>query len=151
MTISAYQAIFSSNENENLRSTILQIGFERNFSETLFGTGIGTTPLFLSLKTNGEIALGSFHNFFGTILFERGIIILILVVAFFINILFKIFLEREKKLDMFLKYAIFIIFITTTGAELFVNSRDFNIDMIVCLLFFELSLDPKMRNSFNKI
>jgi hypothetical protein len=151
MTNSAHQAIFYSNENDNLRSTILEIGFERNFFETFFGTGIGTTPLFLSLKTHGEIALGSFHNFFGTILFERGIIILILAVAFFINILFKIFLEREKKLDMFLKYAIFIIFITTTGAELFVNSRDFNVDMIVCLLFFELSLDPKMRNSFNKI
>ena len=150
MTFS-HNDIFSSGENDDLRSQILGIGFDRNFFETLFGTGIGTSQFFLSLKTHGEIAFGSFHNFFGTILFERGIIILILVVAFFINISLKISLERENKFDLFLKFIIFIIFISTTGAELFVNSRDFNIDMIICLLFFELSLNFKMKNSFNKI
>jgi hypothetical protein len=143
MTIFSQQTTFSSNGNDDLRSQVLKIGTDRNFFETLFGAGIGTTPNFLSLKTNGEIVFGSFHNFFGTILFERGVIILIFVILFFINIFFKLLNEKDNRLDMFLKYMIFIIFISTTGAELFVNSRDFNIDMIMCLLFFELAVNLK--------
>lgn len=149
-TIFSENSIFSSDSNDNLRLSLLQIGQQRNLISYIFGIGIGATPYFLGDITNGEIVFGSFHNFFGTIFFERGIFIFFLVFLFFIYILYKILQVNGAKGGLILKYMMFIIFISTTGAELFVNSRDFNIDMILCLLLVDLVLFKKVSNLLSK-
>lgn len=132
--------IFNQENGDDVRGVIRDIGFQRNVFEFVIGTGIGTTVEYLFQNSNGLYRFSSFHNFFLTILFERGIFSFFLVIMYFMWLIFNFLRLHLLRSNIFFTFLLFIFFIISTGAELFLNSRDFNIDMVLCLLFFEVVL-----------
>jgi hypothetical protein len=140
LTSIQFSTIFNQEGSDDVRGLIREMGLKRNIFQFFFGTGIGTTPEYLFEISKGIYRFSSFHNFFLTILFERGILIFFLILIYFLNLIYKLIKLNLLRSNVFLIFLLFIIFITTTGADLFLNSRDFNIDMFLCLLFTDTIL-----------
>ena len=123
--------------NYDSRSFFYTILNDRSFLEILVGSGIGSSKLVISEFSNGNFAFGSFHNLFLTILVERGLLFLSFFTILLLGTLSKmlVIIKKNRYILFMLSFAL-ILFAITTGFELFVNSRDFNVDFI--LLFFLL-------------
>jgi hypothetical protein len=126
-----------SSYNYDSRSFFYTILNDRSFLDILVGSGIGSSKLVINEFSNGNFAFGSFHNLFLTILVERGLLFLSFFTILLLGTLSKmLIIIKKNRYILFMSSFALMLFAVTTGFELFVNSRDFNVDFI--LLFFLL-------------
>lgn len=112
-------------EGSNDRFDFYRLIFERNSGELFFGSGIGATEEALTSISDGKMGYGSLHNLLLTAIFERGMIIIPLLI---LGLLMLVYAARPK-LILFLA----CVFFLGTGTDLFVNSKIFNIDFTIMI------------------
>jgi hypothetical protein len=109
----------------------------RNVIDIIFGSGIGTSTYIINEGSKGKFGFGSFHNLFLTIFMERGLLFLTFFTGLFLSRISKMIrVIKEHRYRLFLYALALLLFATSTGFELFVNSRDFNVDFIILLFTF---------------
>lgn len=135
---------FLDSYNYDSRSFFYTILNDRGFLEILVGSGIGSSKVVINEFSNGNFAFGSFHNLFLTVLVERGLLFLSLFTILFLGTLLKmlIIIKKNRYILFMFSFAL-ILFSITTGFELFVNSRDFNIDFIILFFLLVILINSK--------
>tara|TARA_B100000963_G_scaffold359796_1_gene388230 strand:+ start:13078 stop:14283 length:1206 start_codon:yes stop_codon:yes gene_type:complete len=130
------------------RNIFYEFFTELSFYDIFFGTGIGTSKFVIEQLSLGEFSFGSFHNMFLTLIIERGILFFTFFTTLLIwSILKMLLIIRRNKFQLFIYSFALLLFSVTTGFELFVNSRDFNIDFIL-LFFLLIYLINSKKNEF---
>lgn len=135
---------YSFDDNlENDRFMIIKYIFDRPISEIVLGSGLGSTKDFLSYRSSGQYQYSSLHNLFSTSFLERGLLPTFLLLAMFL----KLFLSTATNLHGLFKFILLVFFAVTTGVELFVDSKLFDLNFTL-LLVFGLFLYEKSKRKF---
>lgn len=117
----------------NSRFELWNIGFQLFMERPTFGHGLGMTPFLLGEATAYEANFGGMHSFLITVLVERGIIGLLLVGLVIGRIFWLLAFRQELRgVRMLVGFcvSIFILFASSTGVELFLNSsRSMNVHL----------------------
>lgn len=110
---------------DNDRSEILQFGIAAWHDSIIWGHGIGSTPYLFADATGDRLSYSGMHNLFVTVLAERGIVGLSILLVVICRILFLILTSKAITLDRRLVLSTlvtFLFFASTTGVELFLSS-----------------------------
>lgn len=128
---------------ENDRFNIIKFIFDRPIFEIVFGSGLGSTKDFLSYISHGQYQYSSLHNLFSTSFLERGLFPTSLLLAMFL----KLFSITATNVHGLFKFILLVFFAITTGVELFVDSKLFDLNFTL-LLVFGLFLYEKSKRKF---
>lgn len=135
---------FSLEDNlDNDRFKIIKYILDRPISEMLFGSGLGSTRGFLNYISNGQYQYSSLHNLFVTSFLERGLLPTSLLLAMFL----VFFLSTPANLHGLFKFFLLVFFAVTTGVELFMDGKLFDLNFTL-LLVFALFLYEKSKRKF---
>ena len=112
-------------------------GIEKNF---LFGHGTGSSSEYFAFQTLDALRFSSMHSIAITTLYEKGIFGLLALIFLVFVIVYKICRLKDPilmKLGILCCLALYFLFATVTGDELFINSStSLNIDKSIYLLLY---------------
>lgn len=129
------------------RDTIWDFGVSAWKTSLVWGHGIGSTPYLFREASNGELSYSGMHNLILTVLAERGVFGLFAVVLLLGRVLVLVIrgrrVSRSYRFGIY-AFGVFLLFASTTGVELFLNStRAMNASVTVYLFAYIAFLEAR--------